>query len=352
MTGVPPHVVVVGAGLAGLTAAYELRRANATVTLLDAARRAGGVVVTERPGTGWVVEGGPDGFLASDPDIPQLAADLGIDARLVEQRARTSLAWDGRALAPLAAGAAAALLAIDARDLDLSAGFRSFGGGMAELADALTAAVPPNVAGVTAVVPAAQGFRLSVTGGMSLECRAVVLAVPAYVAATLVASLDHAARRTLEAIPYHPSTNVSLAYRREDVTHPLDAAGYAGAPGAPGIVKACTFASSKFPGRAPDRHVLLRAFVAPDRGDPVPATHEALAAVLGIIAPPLWSRAFSWPRGIPRYQPGHADRVAAARRRLARLGPLALAGAGYDGAGVSACVRSGRAAARAVLARL
>jgi len=32
--------------------------------------------------------------------------------------------------------------------------------------------------------------------------------------------------------------------------------------------------------------------------------------------------------------------------------PLAIAGAGIDRAGVSACVRSGRAAARAVIERL
>jgi protoporphyrinogen oxidase len=44
--------------------------------------------------------------------------------------------------------------------------------------------------------------------------------------------------------------------------------------------------------------------------------------------------------------------VAALRARLARLAPLDVAGAGIDGAGVSACVKSGRAAATRVLGRL
>jgi len=57
-------------------------------------------------------------------------------------------------------------------------------------------------------------------------------------------------------------------------------------------------------------------------------------------------------RGLPRYRPQHDAHVAAIRERLSRLPPLAIAGAGVDRAGVSACVKSGRAAARAVLGRL
>src|SRR5207302_958639 len=63
-------VAVAGAGLAGLSAAWELSRAGATAVVLDAGRRPGGVVVMERPGApgakeGFVIEGGPDGFLAA-----------------------------------------------------------------------------------------------------------------------------------------------------------------------------------------------------------------------------------------------------------------------------------------------
>jgi len=74
--------------------------------------------------------------------------------------------------------------------------------------------------------------------------------------------------------------------------------------------------------------------------------------VLSLTGEPLWSRTFFWSRGIPRYPHGHAARVADVRRRLERLPPLAIAGAGVDGTGVSACVRSGREAARVVLGRL
>lgn len=345
-------VVVIGAGLAGLAAAHELRRAAAPVVVVDADRRPGGVIVTERPAGGWVVEGGPDGFLRADADVPALAGELGVADRIVGQQATGSLAWDGQRLSPLSAGAAAGLLEIDTRGLDLSAGFASFAGGMADLIAALAAPASVQLGGITAVTSAAGGLRLSVNGGSSIECRAVVLAVPAFAAAPLVASLDTSARHALESIRYHPSVNVSLAYRREQVAHPLDTAGFAAVPGDDGPVRACTFASSKFAGRAPAGHVLLRAFLTPDSSDPGAAAHAGLGPILGISGTPLWTRVFTWPRGIPRYGADHGERVTEARRRLGRAGLIALAGAAYDGAGVSACVRSGRAAAREILGRL
>ncbi len=80
-------VAVVGAGLAGLSAAWELSRAGADVVVLDAGREPGGMIVTERH-DGFIVEGGPDGFLAAEPDIQELARQLGIEGRLVDQVAR------------------------------------------------------------------------------------------------------------------------------------------------------------------------------------------------------------------------------------------------------------------------
>src|SRR3989449_7634222 len=67
-------VAVVGAGLAGLSAAWELSRAGAEVVVLDAGRQPGGMIVTDRH-DGFIVEGGPDGFLSAEPDIQDLRSE-------------------------------------------------------------------------------------------------------------------------------------------------------------------------------------------------------------------------------------------------------------------------------------
>ena len=354
-------VAVVGAGLAGLSAAWELQEAGADVVLLDAGRHPGGMIVTERR-DGFVVEGGPDGFLAAEPDIQDLARALGIGDRLVDQVARGATLWTGRALEPLPEGRAAELLGIQIPSevgvqdaAPLHSGFRTFAAGMAEVVEALVARFAPRLRlaqGVTAVAAAQRGWRLSFTGASSLDAEAVILAVPAWMAARLLAGLGVSAARALDAVLYAPSLTVSLAYRADQVAGKLEGSGFVAAPGAGGAVRACTYAWRKYPKRAPQGFALLRAFMGPVDGDPAAVAHAELAAILTIEGAPLWSRAFHWPRGLPRYPRGHAERVAAVRERLAGLAPLAIAGAGFDGAGVSACVKSGREAARVILERL
>ncbi len=198
--------------------------------------------------------------------------------------------------------------------------------------------------GVAGIVAEANRWRIAITGGSAHEAGGVVLALPAYAAGRLLEGVGVAHGRALAEVVYAPSITVSLAYREAQLAKPLAGAGFV--VESPQQIRACTYASRKFPGRAPDGHVLLRAYLPPMNGDPGAAAHAQLAAILGIRGAPLWSRAFYWDRGLPRYRAHHAEQVAAVRRRLSRLPPIAIAGAGYDGAGVSACVRSGRAAGR------
>ena len=340
------RVVVVGAGIAGLAAAWDLAQAGADVTVLESERRPGGLIVTEHR-DGFVVEGGPDGFLAAEPELPALAAELGIADRLVAQQARGSSLWTGKGFEPLEEGRAAALLGIEARGASLTAGFRSFAGGMEELVRALAQRVV-GAQGVTGIVRTGAGWRVAVTGGSAHEAHGVVLALPAYAAGRCLEQIGVTDARALAEVVYAPSVVVSLAYRADQIGWPLEGTGFVGGM----RLRACTYASSKFPGRAPDGHVLLRAFLAPADDDPAQLAHAELAAILKIRGGPLWSRAFHWTRGLPRYREHHAAHLASVRERLRRLAPLAICGAGYDGAGVSACVRSGRAAGREILRRL
>ena len=76
------RVVVVGAGVAGLTAASRLRRSGAHVTVLEGAARIGGLVESERT-EGWVVEYGADGFLIGKANMAGHVAGLGLDNKVV-----------------------------------------------------------------------------------------------------------------------------------------------------------------------------------------------------------------------------------------------------------------------------
>ena len=175
--------------------------------------------------------------------------------------------------------------------------------------------------------------------------RALILALPAWRTAQFLRGLEPHAAHVFAAIRYLPSLTVSLAYRSDQVGAVLEGTGFVGqAP-----LRACTYASRKFPGRAPAGYELIRAFLSEPPGPPEQAAHQSLLPILRLTGEPLWSRTYAWPRGIPFYAPDHAVRLADARRRLAGIGNLWLAGAGYDGAGVGACIRSGREAGRGAL---
>ena len=75
-------VAIVGGGIAGLAAAYELHLRGLTFRVFEASPRLGGVVLTERF-DGWIVEAGPDSILVQKPAAVALCRELGIGDRLV-----------------------------------------------------------------------------------------------------------------------------------------------------------------------------------------------------------------------------------------------------------------------------
>ncbi len=161
----------------------------------------------------------------------------------------------------------------------------------------------------------------------------------------------------MDAIPYASTATVNLAYRRADITHPLDGFGFVVPFVERRATLACTFSSVKFPSRAPAGHALLRAFVGgalqPDMFEldeerMTTAVCRDLRDLLGVEAPPLFAHVERWPRSMAQYHLGHSARVARIRELAGRLPALALCGNAYEGAGLPDCVRGGEAAAEAI----
>lgn len=73
---------MIGGGISGLAAAWEGVRRGAQVTVVEASDRWGGKIRTERT-EGYLIEHGPDGYLARKPAIGQLISELGLDERVI-----------------------------------------------------------------------------------------------------------------------------------------------------------------------------------------------------------------------------------------------------------------------------
>ena len=97
------HVVVVGGGIAGLTAAYEASLAGARVTVLEASPRLGGKVAVSEVG-GLAVDEGADAMLTRVPEGLALARAAGLEAELVSPASGQAFVWSRGALRPLPPG--------------------------------------------------------------------------------------------------------------------------------------------------------------------------------------------------------------------------------------------------------
>jgi protoporphyrinogen/coproporphyrinogen III oxidase len=188
---------------------------------------------------------------------------------------------------------------------------------------------------------------------------AVILTLPTYKAADLL----HDDRYTdlaqaLRAIEYASSAVVVTTHRLSDFRHSLDAFGLV----VPAIenrkVLAVSFTSRKFPGRAPEGHVLLRTFVGgamqpelleQSDSEITEFVHQELSAMLGMTATPAFSQVVRYRRAMPQYHVGHLARVAEIERLAVPHMGLHLAGSAYFGVGLPDSIASGRAAADQIL---
>ncbi len=452
-------LIIIGAGITGLTAAYEAQRRGLRPLILEASARAGGLIHTEHA-DGFTIEAGPDSVLAQKSAGLELIRELGLDDQILDTRppggafvlrgrhlyrlpspsrlgipltwqalARYDLLpWSARlrmAMEPLVParrhqddesigsffrrrfGAATVDLiaqpllggihAGDIEQLSMRAlfprlleaeqtdgrvlkmhpsrsgrsteqtqdvpgksGFRSLRDGMGALVRALESRLPPG--SVRYASPAQRIERagslwrvISVDAGFDAPC--VVIAAPAFVAAQLFAPIDAEAARLCDEVPYVSTGSIACAWPRTAVTHPLAGTGFVVARRTSNVrITACTWVSSKWEHRAPDRFVLIRAFIGGEHdphvldledGELARIARVDLENVLGITAPPVVTRVYRWRRAGAQHTVGQRARVEVLERRLAGHPGLLIAGSGFRSVGIPDCI----ADARAVVAR-
>ncbi len=380
---------------AGLLEGLERGGADPTISEV-VGRRLGREVVDALAGPllGGINAGDPDqlSFAAAAPSLAALAA-----GKRSLLRALRPAAAPRRPAAPPAAPPGATVASRPPVFLGLRRG-------LGTLATALAAAA--RAAGVdlwtaapaTALRRTEGGYALD-AGGRTVTARAVVLAVPAHAAATLLGGLCPEATALLGAIPYSSVATCSFAWALDAVPgrvgHELAAIAAARPPGParadgdaraggdaradllPGsgflvarpaggtgggrtgrLVTAATFTSTKWPHAVPTGYVAIRASVGRHGDDRHRSLDDdALAAAVagelaertGIDAAPADVVVQRWPEAFPQQLTGHAARCARARSALAGAAPgVVLAGAAYGGIGIPACIESGEAAAGAL----
>lgn len=443
-------IIIVGGGISGLAAAFELTRRGVPFQVFEASERAGGLIRTERSG-GFTIDAGADSMLATKASARSLCEDLALGPKLqtmceprtayVLARSRLFALPSPSVLGlPLTLGAAARfdLLPMRARlrvalerlvpaappssqadesvaslfrrrfgpttvglvaqpllggihagdveelsvtslfpalaDAERSAGsilrglsrrpalpggmFFSLHEGMETLPAAIVRALPSDAmrygAAVRAMTADRAEWRIDTdTGGG--RAAAVVLAAPVHVTARLLQTVDAEAAALCAGIRHTSTVSVALGWPRQAVAHPLRGSGFVVAPVRSRFrVTACSWVSSKWEGRAPAGHALLRAFIGgahdpaaidlPDE-DLVGIATEDLSRVLRISGAPQLARVYRWRDASPQLVVGHAARIRRVEDRLKHHAGMFVTGRGFRAVGIPDCVADARRAA-------
>jgi protoporphyrinogen/coproporphyrinogen III oxidase len=245
--------------------------------------------------------------------------------------------------------------------------FTTLKGGLQQLVDALEARLNPEWVRTSTAVTALErdggGWRLRFNRADEFY-DAVILATPSWASGKLLAATDAALGDELSGIPYSSSITVNLVFDEAQLGLLPDGFGFL-VPAVEGrAMLACTFVHRKFAGRTPTGKAVLRAFLGGanneallDQSDEVliATVRRELSEILGarVVGPHIPAEATQvsrWRRAMAQYAVGHQERMKRVKERMAGLPGLRLAGNAYDGIGIPDCIRTGRNAAKELVA--
>lgn len=337
------RVAVVGAGVAGLAAAWRLNRSGAEAVLFDAADRVGGRIGSARF-SGRMVDTGPDA-LGPNPALDELLAQIGL-AEQVEvpdppRAFRLTAAGD---LEPFGVGGGAMF--------GLAGGIFSL---PARLGEALREASVEIRLGSRISEVADRGDRVEVgTDGESEQFDAAVIATGARAASKL---LEGPAAEALGGIAGLSVSLVHLAIPVGEIGLAMDGTGYLADPADGRLVTGCSWSSAKWKRLAGDPAILRASIREAGQGEVIGMTDEEIVSrvmaevgpVMKITGEPVATMVTRYPDALVVRDEKHEKAVAAAREALAGQPRISLVGADLDGPGISRSIAGVRETVDAII---
>lgn len=269
-------IVVIGGGLSGLAACYELEKRGAAYTVIEVKRRFGGGVRSSAE-AGFIMDANAFAFR---PLVDQaLLEDLGLRQRMFQIRAEACAFADGTETL------------------------------LGALADRLQGGRLMRMA-VSSVGRLRNRFTICLENGIMLDAGALILALPARYAARALWNLAPEAAEQLAQFQYDSILRVSLGYHKRDL------------PARPDCVLRETFPfiiSTDESGRVPDSDHLLIQVGLRHAGDlPRDEVIRAVTRQFGWPASSLAARVDYWPEAdlLSDYDEDHRQRARAIRDTL------------------------------------
>ena len=211
---------------------------------------------------------------------------------------------------------------------------------------------------MTSLTRTGDKYRIGVSDGSSIEADAVVIAAPAHAASRLTSEIDSVLSEKLKTIPYVSTATISIAYKKDDIQHPMNGFGFVVPRSEKRKIMASTWSSIKFSGRAPDGSVLIRCFVGGSKNmelvdlsdsEMIDLVRAELRDIMGITAEPVIARVFRFKDAMPQYTVGHEERIEWIDERVLTTPGFYLTGSAYHGIGIADSIRYGEITAKKIL---
>lgn len=235
--------------------------------------------------------------------------------------------------------------------------------GLGELPKKLAQSIPADClwlnTTVNRVEKIEQGYTIACGDYPVIKSKSVIIATPAFTAASLLASLHPEISKPLEGISYAPMAVVHLAFEAKAIAHPMDGFGFLIPRTEQVTTLGCIWSSRLFPDRSPTDTVLMSCFLGGALSTQITTQPSEVIAAQALKdlqkiyknphLLPVFQEVITWPQAIPQYNLGHQQRLQTVADLLANHAPgLQLCGNYQHGVSLNDCVLSGQQAAASI----